>query len=172
MNGQTNRQALHRRPQAGNNRPVFAPFPNLIRHCVSSGLFMRLGLVWSCLWITYSPLVAASNFVIRSWYAEDGLPQNAVTAAVQTRDGYLWLGTYTGLVRFDGVRFVVFDDHNTPALKNGRITSLYESADGTLWIGHETGNVTRFKAGRFEAVPIKAAWNGGKISGIGADNQG
>ena len=133
---------------------------------------MRLGLVWSCLWITYSPLVAASNFVIRSWYAEDGLPQNAVTAAVQTRDGYLWLGTYTGLVRFDGVRFVVFDDHNTPALKNGRITSLYESADGTLWIGHETGNVTRFKAGRFEAVPIKAAWNGGKISGIGADNQG
>jgi signal transduction histidine kinase/ligand-binding sensor domain-containing protein len=100
------------------------------------------------------------------------LPQNAVTAAVQLRDGYLWLGTYTGLVRFDGVRFVVFNDNNTPALKNNRITSLFEAPDGTLWIGHETGDVTRFKAGRFEAVPVRAQWNGGKIFGIGADDAG
>ena len=112
------------------------------------------------------------HFIIHSWFAEDGLPQNAVTAVVQTRDGYLWLGTFTGLVRFDGVRFVVFNDNNTPALKNNRITSLFEAADGTLWIGHETGDVTCFKAGRFEAVPVRANWNGRKIFSIGADDAG
>jgi signal transduction histidine kinase/ligand-binding sensor domain-containing protein len=103
---------------------------------------------------------------------EDGLPRNAVTAAVQTRDGYLWLGTYAGLVRFDGVRFVVFNDNNTPALKNNRITSLYEAADGTLWIGHETGDVTRFQAGQFAAVPVQAQWNSRKILSMGTDDAG
>lgn len=115
---------------------------------------------------------ATPHFIIRSWFAEDGLPQNAVTAVVQTRDGYLWLGTYTGLVRFDGVRFVVFNDNNTPALKNNRITSLFEGVDGTLWIGHETGDVTCFKSGQFEAVPVRANWNGSKIFSIGADRTG
>jgi signal transduction histidine kinase/ligand-binding sensor domain-containing protein len=129
-------------------------------------------LAWTFLCFAATPLLSAPNYIVRAWYAEDGLPQNAVTAAVQTHDGYLWLGTYTGLVRFDGARFVVFDDINTPALKNSRITSLYESADGTLWIGHETGDVTRFKAGCFEAVPLKAGWTGGKIFSIGADDVG
>jgi ligand-binding sensor domain-containing protein len=84
----------------------------------------------------------------------------------------LWLGTYTGLVRFDGVRFVVFNDNNTPALKNNRITSLFESVDGSLWIGHETGDLTRLKAGRFEAVPVRAGWSGKKIFSIAADDEG
>lgn len=139
---------------------------------IASGLFHRVALAWGCLLFASTPVLSAPHYIIRAWYAEDGLPQNAVTAAVQTRDGYLWLGTYTGLVRFDGERFVVFDDQNTPALKNSRITSLYESVDGALWIGHETGDLTRFRDGRFEAVPVNAAWSEGKISGIGADDSG
>ena len=50
---------------------------------------------------------AAPNYFIRSWQSEAGLPQNKVTAVVQTHDGYLWVGTYSGLARFDGVRFTV-----------------------------------------------------------------
>jgi ligand-binding sensor domain-containing protein len=61
---------------------------------------------------------------------------------VQTHDGYLWIGTYSGLARFDGVRFVVFDENNAPELHDSRITSLFESSDGTLWIGHENDEVT------------------------------
>ncbi|TAL02923.1 MAG: hypothetical protein EPO07_06790, partial [Verrucomicrobia bacterium] len=137
-------------------------------------LHLLLGavLLWGTRFLETQAQAGPPHFIIRSWYAEDGLPQNAVTAGVQTRDGYLWLGTYTGLVRFDGVRFVVFNDNNTPALKNNRITSLFEAADGTLWIGHETGDVTQFKAGRFEAVPVRAQWNGRKIFSIGADDSG
>src|SRR6187399_2682811 len=72
-----------------------------------------------------------------------------ITAIVQSRDGYVWLGTYHGLVRFDGVRSVVFDSSNTRGLQNGAITSLLEGPDGALWIGHETGQLTRFAHGVF-----------------------
>lgn len=138
----------------------------VLRLLIGAGLLIWAGLLQS------RAQPSSPHFIVRSWFAEDGLPQNAVTAVVQTRDGYLWLGTYTGLVRFDGVRFVVFNDNNTPALKNSRITSLFEAADGTLWIGHETGDVTRYKDGRFEAVPLRVEWSQRKIFSIGADDAG
>ncbi|MGD1087729.1 MAG: two-component regulator propeller domain-containing protein [Verrucomicrobiota bacterium] len=119
-----------------------------------------------------APIFASSNYFVRSWQIEDGLPQNSVTAVVQTRDGYLWLGTYNGLARFDGVRFTVFDENNAPEMHNNRVTSLFEGDDGTLWIGHENGEVTRYKDGRFKAVKYKAAWNDGKIYDIGTDEAG
>jgi signal transduction histidine kinase/ligand-binding sensor domain-containing protein len=91
---------------------------------------------------------------------------------VQTYDGYLWLGTYNGLARFDGMHFTVFDDSNTPELRSSRITSLFEAADGTLWIGTESGDVTQYKDGHFAAVPLHANWSGGKIYAISADDAG
>src|SRR3954471_1648307 len=97
--------------------------------------------------------LAAHQYFLHLWQTEDGLPQNAVSAIVQSREGYLWLGTYSGLVRFDGARFVLFDNSNTPQLKSSRVMSLYEDTKGTLWIGHETGELTRLKNGRFEALP-------------------
>src|SRR5437660_1840018 len=70
---------------------------------------------------------------------ERGWQPNTVTSIVQTHDGYLWLGTYHGLVRFDGVTYTVFDSGNAPVLRDGRVTSLYETPEQVLWIGHETG---------------------------------
>src|SRR5271154_293585 len=81
------------------------------------------------------------DYLVDAWQTENGLPYNSVTSVVQTKDGYLWVGTYNGLARFDGVRFTVFDAGNTPELKSSRVTSLFESADGCLWIGHETGDL-------------------------------
>jgi signal transduction histidine kinase/ligand-binding sensor domain-containing protein len=115
---------------------------------------------------------APPNYFVRTWQAEQGLPQNKVMAVVQTRDGYLWAGTYSGLARFDGVHFSVFDDSNTPELRNSRVTSLFETRDGTLWIGDESGQVTQYKNGRFEAVEFHPAWNSGKIYDMGADESG
>ena len=71
----------------------------------------------------------------RAWTTQDGLPQNSITSIVQTRDGYIWLGTFGGLARFDGVRFKIFDISNTDALSTNRILSLLEDSDGNLWIG-------------------------------------
>jgi ligand-binding sensor domain-containing protein len=59
---------------------------------------------------------ARAQFVIDSWTTENGLPQNSVLSIQQTPDGYLWLTTFDGLVRFDGVRFTVFNKANSPGL--------------------------------------------------------
>ena len=115
---------------------------------------------------------AASNapiFFVRVWPVERGLPQNKVTAVVQARDGYLWVGTYSGLARFDGVRFTVYDEKNTPEMHGSRVTALFESHDGTLWIGHENGAVTTFKDGKFLAQKNHAALGGVKIYAFTAD---
>src|ERR1700690_3040415 len=104
----------------------------------------------------FSSAPAAPNYFTRTWQVEQGLPQNKVTAVVQTHDGYLWVGTYNGLARFDGVRFPVFDGNNPPELRNSRVTSLFEADDGSLWIGTENGDVSRFKDGRFASVTLRA----------------
>ncbi len=130
----------------------------------SAGLFGRTGVA--------APVSTSPGYVVRVWQAEQGLPQDKVTAVLQTRDGYVWAGTYNGLVRFDGVRFTVFDQNDTPALRNSRVTCLFESPDGALWIGDESGQITRYQNGRFQAVAFHPAWQEGKISGIASDESG
>ena len=115
---------------------------------------------------------SVSDYSIDVWQTEQGLPQDSVTSVVQTREGYLWLGTYNGLVRFDGVRFKLFDTSNTPEFGDSRITSLFEDVDGTLWIGHETGNLTQLRAGKFTAVNLGNNWPGGSVWNMGADADG
>jgi signal transduction histidine kinase/ligand-binding sensor domain-containing protein len=106
------------------------------------------------------------------WLREDGLPGNAVTAVVQTRDGYIWIGTYNGLARFDGTRFTEFESGNTSGLASSRVTSLFEADDGALWIGHEGGELSRYAEGKFEIRPVKAQWRHEKIICIAADESG
>ena len=135
-------------------------------------ILCRFALTFAMVAVGFFSVAAAPNYFMRTWQVEQGLPQNKVTAVVQTRDGYLWVGTYNGLARFDGVRFAVFDDNNTPELHSSRITSLFEAADGTLWIGTESGDVSQYKDNHFAAVPVRANWGGGKIYAITADGTG
>jgi ligand-binding sensor domain-containing protein len=83
------------------------------------------------------PKKAITQYVHNAWTTEDGLPQNSILSIAQTRDGYLWVGTWGGLARFDGVRFTVFDRGNTPALKNNYIYALYEDSEGSLFTTKE-----------------------------------
>jgi signal transduction histidine kinase/ligand-binding sensor domain-containing protein len=92
---------------------------------------------------------AAAQYYVESWTTENGLPHNVVTALQQTRDGYIWMATSDGLVRFDGVRFTIFNRSNSPGLRSNRFTSLYEAADGAIWAGTEGSGVTRYAQGVF-----------------------
>lgn len=125
---------------------------------------MPPAVLWACLGalaalapvaaFPLDPGHALSQYVHSSWGMEDGLPQNSVKALARTPDGFLWLGTEEGLVRFDGASFVVFDSSNTPALRSHSILSLHLDAKGTLWIGTLGGGVYSFRDGVFaELLP-------------------
>lgn len=108
--------------------------------------------------VSYEDLPAADlkqTFLSQRWTTENGLPQNTVTSIVQTREGYLWLGTFGGLVRFDGVRFTTFNTANTPALRSNRIIKVYKDPQGTLWIGAENGDVVQFADGAFRTFAVE-----------------
>ena len=98
------------------------------------------------------PRQPIDSYLLDAWEIEDGLPQNAVMAIQQTSDGYLWLGTQEGLVRFNGKEFTVFDRYNTKEISNNYIRTLLEDHEGTLWIGTEGGGVVCLKNGTF--IPL------------------
>jgi ligand-binding sensor domain-containing protein len=89
------------------------------------------------------------------WDERDGLPQNTVLAIAPTRDGYLWLGTYEGAARFDGVRFTRFNPSTTAGIGNSMVTSLLEGRDGALWLGTYGGGVSRFSGGHFTQYAMR-----------------
>ncbi len=89
------------------------------------------------------------------WRVEQGLPQNTVPAITQTPDGYIWFGTELGLVRFDGLRFTVFDKANTPELLTNTIFALLADRQGNLWIGTNGGGLTRLRNGVFHTYTTK-----------------
>ncbi len=88
-----------------------------------------------------------AQLVHTAWSAKDGSPTEIVALA-QTTDGYLWLGTRSGLVRFDGVRFVPFVPIGDRALPTGGIRSLLATHDGSLWIVSRDGAVSRLEGGK------------------------
>ncbi len=95
-----------------------------------------------------------SRYSHEVWQTKEGLPQNSVNCIIQSANGYVWFGTEEGLVRFDGVRFTVYDKRNTRAITDNDVISLCEARDSTLWIGTGRG-VVKLKDGLFTAIPIQ-----------------
>lgn len=85
------------------------------------------------------PLTA---FFRETWTTREGLPHNQVNAIAQTPDGYLWFGTWEGLVRYDGLEFHVYDRGNTEAMKDNGVRSVHASADGAVVVGTSRGGVS------------------------------
>jgi signal transduction histidine kinase/ligand-binding sensor domain-containing protein len=107
-----------------------------------------------------------------AWTVDEGLPQNSVNAILQTRDGYLWLTTSDGLVRYDGVRFVVFSRSNSEGIVSNRFRSLYEGEDGALWAGTEDGGVTVLRGGRFTTYTTKDGLPDDHVWALAGDGAG
>ncbi len=109
------------------------------------------------------PHRALDHYGHQVWHSDSGLPQNTVHTILQSRDGYLWLGTDGGLVRFDGVDFVTFDTENTAALKSDLIYDLMQDDADALWISTATG-LLRYHNGSFqsytrsEGLPGETVW--------------
>ncbi len=130
-------------------------------------------------WLLAAGMVAAGSansaaldeYLIDTWRSDNGLPNNAVTSVLQTRDGYLWIGTSNGLARFDGLRFKTFRTVDTPELKSNQILSLYQDQRGGLWIGAEVG-VVRYDHGQFTPYTSREGLSAAPVMSIGEDHDG
>ncbi|HEY1965330.1 MAG TPA: two-component regulator propeller domain-containing protein, partial [Acidobacteriaceae bacterium] len=99
------------------------------------------------------------------WQTDNGLPQNTVHAIRQTHDGYLWLATDGGLVRFDGIEFTLFDRRSTPQLRSNLIGALTGTSDGSLWAATADGLLRR-NQGSIEMLGATNGLPGGPIASV------
>ena len=111
------------------------------------------------------PTTPVANLGRQAWAMESGLPQNTVQALVQTRDGFVWLGTEVGLVRFDGIGFQVFDRNSNPALPGNDVCCLLEAQDGALWVGTGEG-LARWKDGEVKTYTTRDGLPGDRIRAL------
>src|SRR5271166_2233870 len=109
-------------------------------HWLLRALALGLSLVLLCAAATgLDPSRQISQYGHTAWRTQDGDFTGTPHAITQTTDGYLWIGTEAGLVRFDGVRFVPWIPPPGKRLPSRRISSLLGAGDGSLWIGTVRG---------------------------------
>ena len=135
----------------------------------------RILAFFACGWLLLSSSVNAAppHFHVDVWRtAHGGLPESSVIALAQTRDGYLWLGTLNGLVRFDGLRFTVFNEGNTPKLNSDRIVSLFEDSHQNLWLGTETAGASVIRDGQITGLDLGRGSREGRVVAACEDSAG
>jgi diguanylate cyclase (GGDEF)-like protein len=125
--------------------------PKTLRAARCMWLLMILAFVAAGPAGALDPTKAFSQYMQTNWNAQNGLRQKTVNAVAQTADGFLWLATEEGLIRFDGQSFLTFDERNAPGLGDRLIRSLAPSPDGGMWIGTMTGLV-RYDHGHFSSL--------------------
>lgn len=94
----------------------------------------------------------AQQYRFDHWTVDEGLPQNSVYSMTQTPDGYLWMTTFDGLMRFDGVRFTVFNKSNLKGLPSNRFIYVFAETNGTLWAASDTNGLIKYQNGQIQAI--------------------
>ncbi len=128
-----------------------------------------------CQYLTWGldPQKPIDQYLIDQWEMTDGIPSNTVKAIAQTPDGYLWLGTSRGLVRFDGVKFAILHFDQKEEINAQEIRSLKVDQQGTLWIG-SSKNLTSYpyRTGKFKTFTKADGITPEGIRSITDDTQG
>jgi len=112
------------------------------------------------------------NYTVRSWQSQDGLPEETVQAFAQTPDGYLWVGTSGGLLRFDGARFQLYAHENTPAFGENSVFCLLAAHDGRLWIGTDGSGLIEWQNGAFHAYSAEKGQTSDFVRALAEDRNG
>ncbi len=113
---------------------------------------VSLALAWVAHAHAHAPMT--SEYATQFWDSSSGLPHNSVSAITQTPDGYLWVGTFGGVARFDGVNFTSFSSRDVPEFRDNVVQDLYVDPDGRVWVGTGTGGVVVYERGRWTAYSV------------------
>ena len=153
----------------GETLPLIHDFPGS-RLCFYALFWLTVDLDWTVV-VADQPVPLRDEYSLDVWQVEDGLPDNSVNAIVQTPDGYLWFGTFNGLVRFDGLRFQRMDSR-VPGLESGRVVQLFLDRQGALWIAMEYGQIARYSRGIFTVLSTEDGWTGARARFFSEDEIG
>jgi signal transduction histidine kinase/ligand-binding sensor domain-containing protein len=118
---------------------------------------------------SFAASISSTNYVVERIAA---VPRMTIRAMVQTRDGYLWMGGYKGLGRFDGVRVRWFTMADTPALSSDAVAVLCEDRSGNLWIGTDDGGIIRYRDGEFVSFGAQQGLTQMEVRSICEDGEG
>jgi len=119
--------------------------------------------------LALDPHKAISQYSYSVWQTGQGLPQGTVMSIAQTPDGYLWLGTPVGLVRFDGAQFRLIEEDVTTRFG---VWHLYVSRDGGLWVSTYGGGLLRFKNGKFTRYTTREGLSDDQVRMVYEDRAG
>ena len=92
------------------------------------------------------------QYYLHQWDTDNGMPVDLVLSLYQSKEGFIWLRTYNGLIRFDGMSFKIFDSRNVPFLTSDNISGILEGPDSTLWVTSPFDGLWRYKNGKVEHV--------------------
>ncbi|MFH0735942.1 MAG: two-component regulator propeller domain-containing protein [bacterium] len=118
------------------------------------------------------PSKKITQYILDVWQTDDGLPQNSIQSILQTDDGFIWVATQEGFVRFDGIQFKVYDIKNTPELKNNYANYLFEDSKKNMWIATNGGGVTKYYKGKFETFFTETGFPSDFINSVTEDKSG
>ena len=126
------------------------------------------------LWAANEPVLEpiGDDFLVKVWESDLAeLPHHSFTSIAQTHEGYLWLGTFRNISRFDGERFTVYDAKNQPALPSSMVFDLLVDRSNNLWVATMDGPTVRRPGlpDRFDPIP---GWPGGRCRGFAQDRDG
>jgi len=133
-----------------------------------AGVWLSILVASSVCAFALDPSLDISQYAHTAWKIDEGFTKGTITSIAQTPDGYLWLGTEFGLLRFDGVRSVPWQPQGSERLPSSNIRTLLVSRDGTLWIGTHEGLASRNdgKLTQYPGVP------GQRIDALLEDHEG
>jgi diguanylate cyclase (GGDEF)-like protein len=112
------------------------------------------------------------RFAVAAWGTEDGLASNLALAVRQTPEGFLWLATYEGLVRFDGHTFRTFAEGEIPGIRRASFQRLAVDRDGALWAASEAGGVVRHAGGEWRVFTARDGLSSDHVTALFPDADG
>ncbi len=101
---------------------------------------------------SFSPTALLSQGSVYQWSGENGLISNNITSAIQSSEGFIWITTYNGIMRFDGKRIIVYDRSTLPFLETDAFYRVYEDGRGTLWFASQGSGITIYRNKKFSPM--------------------